>query len=46
MACFNQKYPVAVNPELDKLVFERRKGRGESLLIGEDAAPRLFNGTG
>ena len=22
MACFNQKYPVAVNPELDKLVFE------------------------
>jgi amidophosphoribosyltransferase len=45
MACFNQKYPVAVNPELDKLVFERRKGRGESLLIGEDSAPRLFNGT-
>ena len=45
MACFNQKYPVAVNPELDKLVFERRKGRGESLLIGEDAAPRLFNGS-
>jgi len=45
LACFNQKYPVAVNPELDKLVFERRKGRGESLLIGEDAAPRLFNGT-
>jgi amidophosphoribosyltransferase len=44
MACFNQKYPVAVNPELDKLVFERRRGRGESLLIEEETAPRLFNG--
>jgi amidophosphoribosyltransferase len=45
MACFNQKYPVAVNPELDKLVFERRKGRGESLVFAEENAPRLFNGT-
>jgi amidophosphoribosyltransferase len=44
MACFNQKYPVAVNPELDKLVFERRKGRGESLVFAEESAPRLFNG--
>jgi amidophosphoribosyltransferase len=44
MACFNQKYPVAVHPELDKLVFERRKGRGESLVFAEEAAPRLFNG--
>jgi amidophosphoribosyltransferase len=44
MACFNQKYPVAVNPELDKLVFERRKGRGESLVVAEESAPRLFNG--
>ena len=44
MACFNQKYPVAVNPELDKLVFERRKGRGESLVFAEENAPRLFNG--
>src|ERR1700761_5863144 len=41
MACFNQKYPVAVNPELDKLVFERRKGRGESLVFAEESAPRL-----
>jgi amidophosphoribosyltransferase len=44
MACFNQKYPVAVHPELDKLVFERRKIRGESLVTGEENAPRLFNG--
>jgi amidophosphoribosyltransferase len=44
MACFNQKYPVAVNPELDKLVFERRRARVESLVFAEDAAPRLFNG--
>jgi hypothetical protein len=44
MACFNQKYPVAVNPELDKLVFERRKVRGESLVFAEESAPRLFNG--
>ena len=44
MACFNQKYPVAVNPELDKLVFERRRARAESLVFAEDTAPRLFNG--
>src|SRR3984957_6655539 len=44
MACFNQKYPVAVNPELDKLVFERRRVRAESLVFAEDTAPRLFNG--
>ncbi len=44
LACFNQKYPVAVNPELDKLVFERRRVRGESLIYGEDSSPRLFNG--
>ncbi len=44
MACFNAKYPVAVNPELDKLVFERRKARADSLVFAEEAAPRLFNG--
>jgi amidophosphoribosyltransferase len=43
MACFNQKYPVAVNPELDKLVFERRNGRGESLVLAEESSPRLFS---
>jgi amidophosphoribosyltransferase len=44
MACFNGKYPVSVNPELDKLVFERRHERAESLVFAEDNAPRLFNG--
>ena len=44
MACFNGKYPVAVNPELDKLVFERRGKRAESLVFGEDSSPRLFDG--
>ena len=44
MACFNGKYPVQVNPELDKLVFERRRERAESLVFAEEASPRLFNG--
>lgn len=44
MACFNQKYPIAVNPELDKLVFEHRRARAESLIAAEDNSPRLFNG--
>jgi amidophosphoribosyltransferase len=44
MACFNQKYPVAVNPELDKMVFERRHGRADSLVFAEESSPRLFNG--
>ncbi len=44
MACFNQKYPVAVEPELDKLIFERRRARAESLVFAGDTSPRLFNG--
>jgi amidophosphoribosyltransferase len=44
MACFNQKYPVPVNLELNKLVFERRRARAESLVFAEESAPRLFNG--
>ena len=44
MACFNQKYPIQVNPELDKLVFEHRRARAESLIFAEDNSPRLFNG--
>ena len=43
MACFNQKYPVAVHPELDKFVFESRRARAGSLISAEDS-PRLFNG--
>jgi amidophosphoribosyltransferase len=45
MACFNGQYPVAVNPELDKLIFERRYERADSLVFAEENAPRLFNGT-
>ncbi|HUB68773.1 MAG TPA: amidophosphoribosyltransferase [Candidatus Methylacidiphilales bacterium] len=44
MACFNQKYPVPVNAVLDKLIFERRRERADSLIVAEDTAPRLFNG--
>ena len=29
---------------LDKLVFERRRERGDSLVFAEETAPRLFNG--
>jgi amidophosphoribosyltransferase len=43
-ACFTGQYPVSVNPELDKLVFERRRGRADSLVFAEETAPRLFNG--
>ena len=44
MACFNQKYPVPVNSDIDKLIFERRRERAESLVFAEDTSPRLFNG--
>ena len=43
-ACFTGKYPVAVNPDLDKLILERRRERAESLVFAEEASPRLFNG--
>ena len=42
LACFTGDYPVAVNPELDKLVFERRRERGGSLVFASDATPSLF----
>ena len=44
MACFNGKYPITVNPDIDKLIFERRRERAESLVFAEESAPRLFNG--
>ncbi len=44
MACFNQKYPISFNSDIDKLIFERRKARAESLVFAEDTSPRLFNG--
>ncbi len=44
MACFNGKYPIAVNPHIDKLILERRRERAESLVFAEEVSPRLFNG--
>jgi amidophosphoribosyltransferase len=41
-ACFTGNQPVAVNPELDKMVFERRRARGDSL-FGEADMPGLFD---
>jgi amidophosphoribosyltransferase len=42
LACFTGDYPVPVNPELDKLVFERRRERAGSLVFSGDATPSLF----
>ncbi len=41
MACFNGKYPVTVNPDLDKLIFERRRERADSLVAARGTAPRV-----
>jgi amidophosphoribosyltransferase len=41
-ACFTGNQPVPVNPELDKMVFERRRARGDSL-FGEVETPGLFD---
>jgi amidophosphoribosyltransferase len=43
MACFTDNYPVPVNPDLDKLVFERRRERGDSVLGGAESTPGLFD---
>jgi amidophosphoribosyltransferase len=42
LACFTGDYPVPVNPELDKLVFERRRERGESVVFTGETTPLLF----
>jgi amidophosphoribosyltransferase len=41
MACFNGKYPVAVDPKMDKYIIERRQSRS-GLLAGEHEHPQLF----
>ncbi len=41
LACFNGKYPVPVDPKLDKFIMERRANRGD-LLAGDDH-PELFD---
>ncbi len=42
LACFTGKYPVAVDPELDKFIMERRKVQQPRLLSQPDEHPRLF----
>ena len=42
LACFTGEQPVPVNPELDKMVFERRRERRHSLVFA-DESPRLFD---
>jgi amidophosphoribosyltransferase len=43
LACFNGRYPVAIDPELDKFIIERRSARSRSL--SEPVVhPQLFAG--
>ncbi len=41
LACFNGKYPLAVDPELDKYIMEKRENRSKAL-AAEVAHPTLF----
>lgn len=41
LACFSGKYPIQVDPNLDKFIMERRKGQTH-LLADDDAHPELF----
>jgi amidophosphoribosyltransferase len=41
MACFNGKYPVPVDPNVDKFIMERRRQRANLLGDGDDH-PDLF----
>ena len=41
MACFTGRYPVPVDPDLDKYIMERRGSR-ENYLVTADAHPNLF----
>ncbi len=41
LACFTGKYPVPVDPDLDKYIMERRDSR-ENHLIAPDEHPNLF----
>jgi amidophosphoribosyltransferase len=42
LACFNGKYPVPVDPRVDKLIMERRQHRGH-VLTAEEEHPELFD---
>jgi len=41
LACFNGKYPLPVDPALDKFIMERRDQRAKAL-AGEETHPTLF----
>ena len=41
LACFNGRYPVPVDPKLDKYIMERRQNR-VNLLAPEEEHPKLF----
>jgi amidophosphoribosyltransferase len=43
LACFTGDYPVEVNHDLEKLVFERRRERGESIVSSGETTPLLFD---
>jgi len=42
LACFTGKYPLPVDPELDKFIMEKRENRAKAL--AEEAQPTLFAG--
>ena len=41
LACFTGKYPIPVDPDLDKYIMERRDSR-ENFLVAADGHPNLF----
>lgn len=42
LACFNGKYPIKVDPELDKFSMERKSKRSSPLISDQDPHPTLF----
>ena len=42
LACFNGKYPVPVDPSVDKFIMERRRQR-LNLLASTQEQPELFD---
>jgi amidophosphoribosyltransferase len=42
LACFTGRYPLPVDPELDKFIMEKREGRAKAL--AEEKQPTLFAG--
>src|SRR6267154_1109025 len=42
LACFNGKYPLPVDPALDKFIMEKREQRARALAEERDGQPTLF----